>query len=104
MGWLHKVHFGESVIFMLKSLLFVMQLFLKTLYWRSLASIALVVLDSLMMCCSSCAGGMLWSVENLLNLVQQLGSNEGLLRALKKCEQPFRLGLVSSISGGKKGA
>jgi len=103
-GWLHKVHFGESVIFILKSLLLVMQVFLKTLYWRSLASIALVVLDSLMMCCSSCAGGMLWSVENLLNLVQQLGSNEGLLRALKKCEQPFRLGLVISISGGKKGA
>ena len=71
------MHFGESVIFMLKSLLFVMQLFLKTLYWRSLASIALVVLDSLMMCCSSCAGGMLWSVENLLNLVQQLGSMRG---------------------------
>ena len=81
-----------------------MQLFLKTLYWRSLASIALVVLDSLMMCFSSSAGGMLWSVENLLNLVQQLGSNEGLLRMLKKCEQPFSLGLVSSISGGKKGA
>ena len=81
-----------------------MQLFLKTLYWRSLASIALVVLDSLMMCFSSSAGGMLWSVENLLNLVQQLGSNEGLLRAFKKCGQPFRLGLVSSISGGKKGA
>ena len=104
MGWLHKVHFGESVIFMLKSLLFVMQLFLKTLYWRSLASMALVVLDSLMMCFSNCAGGMLWSVENLLNLVQQLGSNEGLVRALKKCEQPLRLGLVSNISGGKKGA
>ena len=104
MGWLHKVHFGESVIFMLKSLLFVMQLFLKILYCRSSASIALVVLDSLMMCCSSCAGGMLWSVENLLNLVQQLGSNEGSLRALRKCEKPFRLGLVSSISGGKKGA
>ena len=81
-----------------------MQLFLKTLYWRSLASIALEVLDSLMMCFSSSAGGMLWSVENLLNLVQQLGSNEGLLRALKKCEQPFRLGLVNCISGGKKGA
>ena len=32
------------------------------------------------------------------------GVNEGLLRALKKCEQPFRLGLVSSISDGKKGA
>ena len=31
-------------------------------------------------------------------------ANEGLLRALKKCEQPFRLGLVISISGGKKGA
>ena len=80
-----------------------MQLFLKTLYWRSLASIALVVLDNLMMCFSSSAGGMLWSVENLLNLVQQLGSNEGLLRALKKCEQPFRLGLVSCILGGNKG-
>ena len=104
MGWLHKVHFGESVIFMLKSFLLVMQVFLKTLYWRSLASIALVVLDSLMMFCSSCAGGILWSVENLLNLGQQLGSNEGVLRALKKCEQPFRLGLVTSISGGKKGA
>ena len=62
-----------------------MQLFLKTLYWRSLASVALVVLDSLMMCFSSSAGGMLWSVENLLNFVQQLGSNEGLLSALKKC-------------------
>ena len=102
-GWLHKVHFGESMIFMLKSLLFVMQLFLKILYWRSLASIALVVLDSLMMCCSSCAGGMLWSVENLLNLAQHLGSNEELLMALKKCAQPFRLGLVSSIFGGKRG-
>merc|ERR1711954_404517 len=88
-GWLHKVHFGESVIFMLKSLLFVMQLFLKILYRRSLASIALVVLDSLTMCCSSCAGGMLWSVENLLNLAKHLGSNEELLRVLKKCEQPF---------------
>ena len=81
-----------------------MQLFLKTLYWRSLASIALVVLDSLIMCFSSSAGGMLWSVENLLNLVQQLGSNEGSLRELRKCEQTFRLGLVSSISGGRKGA
>ena len=49
------------------------------------------------MCFSSSAGGMLWSVENLLNLVQQLGSNEGLLWTLM-------LGLVSSISGGKKGA
>ena len=98
------MHFGESVIFMLKSLLLVMQLFLKTLYWRSLASMALVVLVSLIMCCSSCAGGMLWSVENLLNYDQQLGSNEGLLRALKKCEQPFRFGLVNCNSGGKKGA
>ena len=80
-----------------------MQVFLRTLYWRSLASIALEVLDSLMMCFSSSAGGMLWSVENLLNLVQQLGSNEGLLSALKKCEQPFVLGLVNCISGGKKG-
>ena len=59
------------------------------------------MLDSLMMCFSSSAGGMLWSVENLLNLVQQLGSNEGSLRALWKCEQPFRLGLVSSILGAK---
>ena len=84
MGWLHKVHFGESVIFMLKSLLLVMQLFLKTLYWRSLASIALVVLDSLRMCCSSCAGGMLWSVENLLFLVQQLGSNEGVTKGVEE--------------------
>ena len=70
-----------------------MQLFLKILFWRALALIALVVLDSLMMCCSSCAGGMLWSVENLLNLAQHLGSNEVLLWALMKCEQPFRLGL-----------
>ena len=81
-----------------------MQVFLRTLYWRSLASIALEVLDSLMMCFSSSAGGMLWSVENLLNLVQQLGSNEGLLNALKKCEQPFVLGLVNCILGEKKGA
>ena len=71
-----------------------MQLFLKTLYWRSLASMALVVLVSLIMCCSSCAGGMLWSVENMLNLDQQLGSNEELLSAWKKCVQPFRFGLV----------
>ena len=77
-----------------------MQLFLKTFYWRSFASIALVVLDSLIMCFSSSAGGMLWSVENLLNLVQQLGSNEGLLRALKKYEQPFRLGFVNCILDG----
>ena len=55
-----------------------MQLFLKTLYWRSLASIALVVLDSLMMCFSSSAGCMVCTAEYLLNLVQQLGSNEGI--------------------------
>ena len=37
-------------------------------------------------------------------MVQQLGSNEGLLSALKKSEQPFVLGLVICISVGKKGA
>ena len=35
---------------------------------------------------------------------QQLGSKEGLLRALKKCVHPFVFGLVICISGGKKGA
>ena len=37
-------------------------------------------------------------------MVQQLGSKEGLLRALKKCVHPFVFGLVICISGGKKGA
>ena len=42
-GWLHSVQLGELMIFMWNSLLLVMQQFLSTLYWRSLASIALDV-------------------------------------------------------------
>ena len=53
------MHLGESSIFMLWSLLLVMQVFLSTLYCRSLASIAWEVLVSLMMCFSRVSGGML---------------------------------------------
>ena len=61
MGLSHRVHLGESVIFMLNSLFFVMQVFL---YWSSSASIALEVWHSLMKCLSSCAGGTWYASEN----------------------------------------
>ena len=58
MGLVQRVHFGESVMFMLNSLLFVMHEFLRTLYWRSLASMALEVLDRLMICFCRSVGEM----------------------------------------------
>ena len=76
MGLLHKVQLGELVIFMLDNLLLVMQQFRSTLYWRSLASIALEVWLSLIMCFSSRGGGILYSMVNWLNLSQFLGSKE----------------------------
>ena len=64
MGLVQRVHFGESVIFMLNNLLFVMQEFLRTLYWRSLASMALEVLHRLMICfCRSGGGDMVFCGE-----------------------------------------
>ena len=104
MGWLHKEHFGESRIFMLCSLMLVMRVFLKTLYWRCLASSALEVLRSLMIRFSNCAGSMGCVSENLLSVGQMVLSNLGLLLAFDMCLQPLMLGLVSCSSGGRKGA
>ena len=89
---------------MLCSLLLVMHVFLKTLYWRSLASRALEVLVSLMICFSNCAGSMWCVSENLLGVGQLLLSNLELLIAFDMCLQPLMLGLVSCSSGGRKGA
>ena len=78
MGLLHRVQLGVLMIFMLDNLLLVMQQFRSTLNWRSLASIALEVWLSLMMCFSSRGGGMLYSVAKESNLVQLWGSKESL--------------------------
>ena len=102
MGLVQRVHLGESVIFMSNDLLFVMQEFLRTLYWRSLASMALEVLDRLIICFCRSVGEMWCSVENLSNLDQSLGLNEEVLSASEMCLQPFVFGCVSRSSGGKR--
>ena len=79
MGWLHSVQLGELMIFMWYSLLLVRQQFLSTLYWRSLASIALDVWLSLIMCFSRCCWEMSKSAEKVLNFVQQSVSKKSLL-------------------------
>ena len=104
MGLVQRVHFGESVMFILNSLLFVMHEFLRTLYWRSLASMALEVLDRLMICFCRSVGEMWCSVENVSNLDQSLGLNEEVLSASEMCLQPLMFGWVSRSSGGKNGA
>ena len=104
MGLVQRVHFGELMMFMLNNLLFVMQEFLRTLYWRSLASMALEVLDRLMICFCRSVGEMWCSVENVSNLDQSLGLNEEVLSASEMCLQPFVFGWVSRSSGGKNGA
>ena len=104
MGLVQRVHFGESVMFILNSLLFVMHEFLRTLYWRSLASMALEVLDRLMICFCRSVGEMWCSVENMLNLDQSLGLNEEVLSASEICLQPLMFGWVRRSSGGKNGA
>ena len=99
-SWLHRVHFGVSRIFMLYNLLLVMQVFLSTLYCRSLASMARDVLLSFIICFSRVSGASSWSVANWLNLAQCFVSNEWLLRALKNNLHPFMLGFVICSSGG----
>merc|ERR1712081_154992 len=63
-GWLHRVHLGVSSIFMWYSLLLVMQVFLSTLYCRSLASMARDVLLSFIICFSRISGANSWSDWN----------------------------------------
>ena len=99
-GWLHRVHLGVSSIFMWCNLLLVMQVFLSTLYCRSLASMARDVLFSFIICFSRISGASSWSDWNWLNLAQCFDSNEWLLRALKNSLHPFKLGFVIWSSGG----
>ena len=94
---------GESMIFHMKSSLFVMQVFLSILYCRSFASGILEVLASFMICLAIRSGGRLWSSVNLSMVPQCL-----LLKvlgniSLAKCLQPFLLGRVARRMGSELG-
>ena len=91
------------MIFHMKSLLFVMQVFLSNLYCRSFASGILEVLASFTICLAIRSGGRLWSSENLSIVPQCL-----LLKVLgnisfAKCLQPFLLGRVARRMGSELG-
>ena len=103
MGCLHRVHIGESIIFHMYNLLFVMQMFLSNLYWRSFASGILEVLASFAICLAIVSGGRLCSSENFCKVPQCL-----LLKVLgnisfAKCLQPFLLGRVARRMGSELG-
>ena len=82
------------MMFHLKSLLLVMQVFLSILYCRSFASGIFEVLASFMICFATRLGGRLWSLVNLPRVPQCLGLKVLGNISLAKCLQPFLLGSV----------
>ena len=91
------------MIFHMKSLLFVMQVFLSNLYCRSFASGILEVVASFITCLSIRFGGRLWSSENFPIVPQCLLLKDFGNISFAKCLQPFLLGRVARRMGSELG-
>ena len=94
---------GESIIFHLKSLLLVMQVFLSILYCRSIALGILEVLASFEICLTTVSGGRLCSSVNFFSVPQCLGLKDLGNIALARSLQPFLLGRVARRIGSELG-
>ena len=91
------------MMFHLKSLLLVMQVFLSILYCRSFASGIFEVLASFMICFATMSGERLWSSVNLSRVPQCLGLKVLGNISLARCLQPFLLGSVARRIGFELG-
>ena len=77
----------------------VRQVFLRTRYWRSFASMSLLVRASFVICVCNLGGGMLWVEENFEKFDHAVSSKESLLMSFENCLQPLMLGEVSCRRG-----
>ena len=98
-GCVQRWHMGESKMCHLCSLLFVMQVFLRTKNCKSLASMSLLVFANFMICLWSLSGG-IWCVdENFVKLDQSASTKELLQINLENSLQPLMFGEVSCSMG-----
>ena len=94
---------GKSFIFHLKSLSLVLQVFLRILYCRSLASRISEVLASFVICFSTRFRGSLCSSENFSRVPQCLGFKVLGNKELAMSLHPFLLGRVARRMGSVVG-